>query len=69
DRAHELLNKVVRKEDQKAYKVVMDKGIQPVEAGDGKAEWDAAHKKVRDNLTGRMFPKSLVSAVTAASQP
>jgi TRAP-type C4-dicarboxylate transport system substrate-binding protein len=68
-RAHEILNKVVRKEDEKAYKVVVNKGIQPVEAGDGKAEWDTAHKKVRDNLTGRMFPKSLVAAVEAASKP
>jgi len=68
-RAHEILNKVVRKEDEKAYKVVVDKGIQPVDAGDGKAEWDEAHKKVRDNLTGRMFPKSLVAAVTAAAKP
>jgi len=68
-RAHEILNKVVRKEDEKAYKVVVDKGIQPVEAGDGKAEWDEAHKKVRDNLTGRMFPKSLVAAVTEAAKP
>jgi TRAP-type C4-dicarboxylate transport system substrate-binding protein len=68
-RAHDLLNKVVRKEDQKAYAVVMKKGIQPVEPGDGQAEWDAAHKKVRDNLTGRMFPKSLVAAVTEASKP
>ena len=68
-RAHEILNKVVRKEDEKAYKVVVKKGIQPVEAGDGKAEWDAADKKVRDNLTGRMFSKSLVAAVTAAAKP
>jgi TRAP-type C4-dicarboxylate transport system substrate-binding protein len=67
--AHEIPNKVVRQEDEKAYKVVVDKGIQPVDAGDGKAEWDEAHKKVRDNLTGRMFPKSLVAAVTAAAKP
>ena len=67
-RAHEMLNKVVRKEDEKAYKVVVEKGIQPVDAGDGKAEWDEAHKKVRDNLTGRMFPKSLVAAVTRSCE-
>jgi TRAP-type C4-dicarboxylate transport system substrate-binding protein len=69
DRAHELLNKVVRKEDQKAYDVILKKGIQAVEAGDAKAEWDAADKKVRDNLTGRMFSKSLVDEVTAAAVP
>ena len=68
-RAHELLNKVVRKEDQKAYEVILKKGIQAVEAGDAKAEWDAADKKVRDKLTGRMFSKSLVDEVTAAAAP
>ncbi len=68
-RAHELLNKTIRKDDQKAYDVVIKKGIQPVEAGDAKAEWDAAHKKVRDNLTGRVFSKSLIDAVAAAAKP
>jgi len=68
-RAHELLNKVIRKDDQKAYDVVLKKGILAVEAGDAKAEWDAADKKVRDNLTGRMFSKSLVDAVAAAAAP
>ena len=69
ERAHELLNKTIRKDDQKAYDVVVKKGIQPVEAGDAKAEWDAAHKKVRDNLTGRVFSKSLIDAVAAAAKP
>ena len=68
-RAHELLNKVVRKEDKKAYDVIVKKGIIPVEAGDAKAEWDATDKKVRDSLTGRMFSKSLVDEVTAAAAP
>lgn len=69
DRAHELLNKTIRKDDEKAYGIVVKKGIEPVEAGDAKAEWDEADKKVRDNLTGRMFPKSLVEAVAAAAKP
>jgi TRAP-type C4-dicarboxylate transport system substrate-binding protein len=69
DRAHELLNKTIRKDDQKAYEVVVKKGIVPVEAGDAKSEWDATDKKVRDNLTGRMFSKSLVEAVAEASKP
>ncbi len=68
-RAHELLNKTIRKDDEKAYEVVLKKGIVPVEAGDAKADWDAAHKKVRDNLTGRMFSKSLLNAVAEAAKP
>jgi TRAP-type transport system periplasmic protein len=69
DRAHELLNKTIRKDDEKAYGIVLKKGIEAVEAGDAKGEWDEADKKVRDNLTGRMFPKSLVEAVAAAAKP
>ncbi|MBW2404947.1 MAG: TRAP transporter substrate-binding protein DctP [Deltaproteobacteria bacterium] len=68
-RAHELLNKVVRRDDQKAYDVVLKKGIVAVEAGDTKAEWDAVDKAVRDKLTGRSFSKSLVAAVIEASKP
>ncbi|MBW2629823.1 MAG: TRAP transporter substrate-binding protein DctP [Deltaproteobacteria bacterium] len=68
-RAHELLNRSVRKDDEKAYQVILKKGIQVVEAGDAKPEWDAAYKKVRDNFTGRLFPKSLVTAVAEAAAP
>ena len=68
-RAHELLNKVIRRDDQKAYDVVLKRGIKSIEAGDAQAEWDAADKKVRDKLTGRLFSKSLVDAVAAAAVP
>jgi len=68
-RAHELLNKTIRKDDDKAYKVVLKKGIQPIEASDKIGEWDSAYDQVRKNLTGRMFPQSLVDAVAEASKP
>ena len=68
-RAHELLNKTIRKDDEKAYQVVVKKGIEVVDTSVAKAEWDAAYKKVRDNLTGRMFSKSLADSVAAASKP
>ena len=48
---------------------MLKKGIKPIEAGDKQAEWDSAYAKVRKNLTGRMFSKSLVEAVAAASKP
>lgn len=68
DRAHEFLNKTIRKDDEKAYQVVLKKGIQVVEAGDAKPEWDAAYKKVRENFAGRLFPKSLLDAVAEAAK-
>jgi len=69
ERAYDLLNNTIRKDDDKAYQIVLKRGIQVVEAGDAKPEWDAAYKKVRDNLTGRVFPKSLLTAVTEAAAP
>ena len=68
-RAHELINKTIRKDDEKAYDVIVKKGIQVVDAGDAKAEWDAAYAKVRENFTGRLFSKSLLVAVTDAAKP
>lgn len=68
-RAHELINKTIRKDDQKAYEVVVKKGIEVVDPGDAKAEWDAAYAQVRKNFTGRLFPKSLVDAVAEAAKP
>ena len=69
DRAHELLNKIIRQDDEKAYRVVLKKGIQVIDAGDAMPEWNAAYKKVRDNFTGRLFPKSLLDAVSEAAKP
>ena len=69
DRAHDLINKTIRKDDEKAYQIVVKRGIQVVEAGDAKPDWEAAYKKVRDNFTGRLFSKSLLDAVTEAAAP
>jgi TRAP-type C4-dicarboxylate transport system substrate-binding protein len=69
DRVEYLLNKTIRKDDEKAYQIVLKRGIQVVEAGDAKPEWDAAYKQVRDNFTGRLFPKSLLTAVAEAAAP
>jgi len=68
-RAHELINKSIRNDDRKAYDIIVKKGIQVIDAGDAKPEWDAAYATVRENFTGRLFPKSLLDAVTEAAQP
>jgi TRAP-type C4-dicarboxylate transport system substrate-binding protein len=68
-RAHELINKSIRNDDRKAYEVIVKKGIQSIDPGDAKAEWDAAYAKVRENFTGRLFPKSLLDAVAKAAEP
>ncbi len=67
ERVEVLLNKTIRRDDQKAYDVVLTKGITATDTSSYKAEWDAAAKKVRDRMTGRVFPQSLLQAVEAAA--
>ena len=62
-----LLHKSIRRDDQKAYDVVIKKGIVATDTSKYKAEWDAAAKQVRDRMTGRVFSKSLLQAVEAAA--
>ena len=66
-RAETLLHKSIRRDDQKAYDVVVKKGIIPTDTSKYKAEWDAAAKQVRTRMAGRVFPKSLLQAVEAAA--
>jgi TRAP-type C4-dicarboxylate transport system substrate-binding protein len=66
-RVETLLNKSIRRDDQKAYDVVIKKGIVATDTSKYKAEWDAAAKQVRDRMTGRVFSKGLLQAVEAAA--
>ena len=66
-RVEVLLNKSIRRDDQKAYEVVIKKGIIATDTSKYRAEWDAAAKQVRDRMTGRVFSKSLLDAVQAAA--
>ena len=66
-RVEVLLNKTIRRDDQKAYEVVLQKGIIATDTSKYEAEWDAAAKQVRDRMTGRVFSKSLLEAVQAAA--
>jgi TRAP-type C4-dicarboxylate transport system substrate-binding protein len=66
-RVETLLNKSIRRDDRKAYDVVIKKGIVATDTSKYKAEWDAAAKQVRDRMTGRVFSKTLLQAVEAAA--
>jgi TRAP-type C4-dicarboxylate transport system substrate-binding protein len=66
-RVETLLNKTIRRDDKKAYEVVLKKGIIATDTSKYQAEWDAAAKEVRDRMTGRVFSKELLQAVAAAA--
>jgi TRAP-type C4-dicarboxylate transport system substrate-binding protein len=69
ERVEVLLNKTIRRDDQKAYEVVLKKGIVATDTSKYQADWDASAKQVRDRMTGRVFSKTLLDAVEAAAKP
>ncbi len=66
-RAHRALNKAIRRDDEVAYQSILKRGIIPVTAGANQVLWEKAGDEVRDRLTGRIYPKSLLEAVQAAA--
>jgi TRAP-type C4-dicarboxylate transport system substrate-binding protein len=66
-RAALALDKVVRRDDAKAYDVLIDRGIEVVDTSPYRAEWDKAAKETRERLTGRIYSKSLLADVQAAA--
>jgi TRAP-type C4-dicarboxylate transport system substrate-binding protein len=65
-RAHAALNTSIRRDDDRSYETVLKRGITAVDTSETQAEWEAVGAKVRERLTGRVYPKSLLDAVMAA---
>jgi TRAP-type C4-dicarboxylate transport system substrate-binding protein len=66
-RAAQALDKVVRRDDGKAYDTLIKRGIELVDTGPYRAEWEKAADATIDRLTGRIFSKSLLAEVRAAA--
>jgi TRAP-type C4-dicarboxylate transport system substrate-binding protein len=66
-RAARALDKVVRRDDAKAYDVLVERGIELVDTDPYRAEWDKASDETLRRLTGRVFSKSLLAEVQAAA--
>lgn len=67
-RAHKALNKSIRRDDDKAYETILKRGISSVDTTPYRSEWDTVQAKTRNNLTGRVYPKSLLDQVEAAAR-
>ena len=67
-RAAAALDKVVRRDDAKAYDILLERGIELVDTRPFRAEWDRASDETIDRLTGRIFSKSLLNDVRAAAK-
>ncbi|MGB8223031.1 MAG: TRAP transporter substrate-binding protein DctP [Polyangiales bacterium] len=63
ERAARAGDTMARRDDARAYESLVKRGIVVVDTSPYKAEWDAVAKKTRENLTGRVYSKSLLEAV------
>jgi TRAP-type transport system periplasmic protein len=67
EKAHKALRAVIRKDDKRAYRTVLQRGLEEVPARQYEKEWTAVGDKVRQNLSGRLYPASLLKRVQQAA--
>jgi hypothetical protein len=58
------MDKIVIRDDERAYQTLIERGITEVDLTPYQAEWDAVAKKAREQLAGRVYSKSLLDEVT-----
>ena len=54
-------------EEEKAYQVLLQRGIKEVDTSAHSAEWSASYAKLADRLTGRLFRAPLLQRVREAA--
>jgi TRAP-type C4-dicarboxylate transport system substrate-binding protein len=62
-RAHRLLARNIRRDDERAYQTILNRGIKEVDLSAHQKEWDELFKKARNRMAGRVFPKTLLKRV------
>ena len=67
-RAAKALDAVVRRDDARAYEVLIERGIEVLDTGPYRAEWEKAGAETRDRLVGRVYSRSLLAEVQAAAK-
>ena len=63
ERAHQVLSRSIRRADDRAYQAILSRGITEVDNAAHQAEWERAARTTRNNLAGRLYPRSLLQQV------
>jgi TRAP-type C4-dicarboxylate transport system substrate-binding protein len=64
ERGARAMDKIVLRDDDKAYQTLVARGISVVDLSPHHTEWDAVAKQARQQLAGRVYSKSLLAEVT-----
>jgi TRAP-type C4-dicarboxylate transport system substrate-binding protein len=63
ERGARAIDKIVLRDDARAYRTLIQRGITEVDLSAYQAEWDAVAAKTREQLAGRVYSKSLLLEV------
>jgi TRAP-type C4-dicarboxylate transport system substrate-binding protein len=63
ERGARAMDKIVIRDDNRAYQTLLSRGLEEVDLSPHQAEWDAVAKKAREQLAGRVYSKSLLDQV------
>ena len=59
------LTRAIRQADERAYRMLVQRGLTPVDNSGHRAEWEAVAAEARRNLTGRLYSADLLRRVEA----
>ena len=63
ERAARAMDKIVVRDDARAYQTLVKRGMQEVDLSPHSAEWDEVARASRERLAGRVYSKSLLEEV------
>lgn len=63
ERAADAMDEVLVKDDERAYQVLVERGLREVDNVPSRNAWDRVAKKTRKSLAGRVFSKALMKTV------
>jgi TRAP-type C4-dicarboxylate transport system substrate-binding protein len=63
NRAHRALAVAIRRDDERAYTTIQQRGIQVTDTRPFEQEWRDAGNQTRERLAGRVFPRELLARV------
>ena len=63
ERGARAMDKIVIRDDERAYQTLLSRGLTEVDLSPHKAEWDAVAKTAREQLAGRVYSQSLLDQV------
>jgi TRAP-type C4-dicarboxylate transport system substrate-binding protein len=67
ERATRASDKIVHRDDARAYETLLKRGFKEVDIGAHRQAWDSVAAKTRQQLVGRIYSKSLLQAVEKAA--